>query len=67
MHLLWWLFWIFLMFMLFGWFEPVPKRRVRKDSALDILQKRFASGEITEEEYQNKKKILEADTAKDAK
>ena len=61
MHMLWWLFWIILISILFGWFEPVPKRRIRKDSPLDILQKRFASGEITAEEYQEKKNVLASD------
>jgi putative membrane protein len=37
---------------------------MKKDSPLDILQKRFAAGEITTEEYQEKKKILENDSAK---
>ena len=63
MHMLWWFFWILIMFLMFGWFEPVPKKRVRRDSPFDILQKRFASGEITNEEYQEKKDILEADAA----
>ena len=61
MHLIWWVFWIILMFGLFGWFEPVPKRRVRRDAPLEILKGRFASGEITEEEYQAKKRVLEQD------
>ena len=52
------------MFLMFGWFEPVPKKRLRRDSPLDILQKRFASGEITNEEYQERKRILEVDAAK---
>ena len=66
MQMLWWFFWILIMFLLFGWFEPVPKKRLRRDSPLDILQKRFAAGEITNEEYHEKKSILEADAAKGA-
>jgi putative membrane protein len=64
MHLLWWFFWILLLFMLFGWFDTVPKKQIRKDSPLDILQKRFASGEITVEEYEERKNILEANLGK---
>ena len=67
MHMFWWLFWLILLFVLFGWFAPVPKKRIRKDSPLDILQKRFAAGELTTEEYEEKKKILESDAPKDAK
>lgn len=63
MHLLWWFFWILLLVTLFGWFDTVPKKRIRKDSPLNILQKRFASGEITVEEYEERKNILEADLA----
>ena len=61
MHMFWWFFWILLMFLMFGWFEPVAKRRIRRDSPLEILQRKLASGELTIEEYQEKKRILEAD------
>lgn len=61
MHLIWWAFSILLMLLLFRWFEPVLKKRIWKDSPLDILQRKFASGEITAEEYEQKKKILEGD------
>ncbi|MCQ6961512.1 SHOCT domain-containing protein [Mucilaginibacter sp. JC4] len=37
----------------------LPGQRKKKDSPLDILKKRFASGEITKEEYHERKKILE--------
>ena len=67
MHMLWWLFWLILLFVLFGWFAPVPKKRIRKDSPLNILQKRFAAGELTTEEYEEKKKILESDASRDAR
>jgi len=47
------LFWIF--------FIPlsIQGQRFRKGSPLDILRKRFASGEINNDEYQENKKILE--------
>lgn len=34
------------------------ERKNRGDEALDILRKRFASGEISKEEFEEKKKIL---------
>ena len=37
---------------------------MKKDSPLDVLRKRFAAGEIQTAEYEEKKKILEADLAK---
>ena len=64
MHLIWWLVWMFLLFWIFALPYNIPGQRWRKESPLDILQKRFASGELTNEEYQDKKKILENDLGK---
>ncbi|WP_429380245.1 SHOCT domain-containing protein [Mucilaginibacter sp. UYCu711] len=36
----------------------IPGQRTRKDSPLDILNKRFASGLISNDEYQEKKKMI---------
>ncbi|TKK66307.1 SHOCT domain-containing protein [Ilyomonas limi] len=61
MHLFWWLVWMILIFWIFATPYDIPGQRKKKESPLDILQKRFASGQITTEEYQEKKKILEND------
>lgn len=61
MHLIWWFIWIIILFSIFGFYEPVRKTRIKKDSPLDILQKRFASGEISKDEYFENKKISEED------
>jgi putative membrane protein len=37
----------------------IPRRINRKQNPLSILKKRLAKGEITSEEYNEKKKILE--------
>lgn len=50
-----------MIFWIFATPYNIPGQRNRKNSPLDILQKRFASGEITNDEYQEKKKILEND------
>ena len=42
----------------------IPGQRSRKDSPLDILKRRFASGQIAKEEYEESKKILERDELK---
>ena len=42
----------------------IPGQQRKKDTPLDILKKRYATGEINNEEYQEKKKILENDLAK---
>ena len=59
MHFIWWFIWLMLLFWIF--FTPwnIPGERRKKDTPLDILQKRFASGEITKEQYEEHKKILE--------
>lgn len=59
MHFIWWLIWIILIIWVFVVLIKGPGRK--NDSAPDILEKRFASGEITIEEYQEKRKILEND------
>jgi putative membrane protein len=61
MHIFWWLFWLVLFLAFFGWFEPVPRKKRKKQSGLEILQMRFAKGEITKEEYEERKAILERD------
>ncbi|MFD2872919.1 SHOCT domain-containing protein [Mucilaginibacter ximonensis] len=61
MHLIWWFLWICLLIWIFATPYDIPGQRTRKDSPLDILKKRFASGEITKEEYYEQKSILEKD------
>ena len=50
MHLFWWAFWIFAMVGVFGY--NVPERaRVNSLDPFVILKRRFAKGEISEDEY----------------
>ena len=63
MHLVWWFIWIIFVFTMFGWYQPVPRRKNRETSPLDILQKRFAAGEINKETYQEHREILQKDPA----
>ncbi len=58
MHLFWWIIWGIMLFTIFVTPYDIPGQRKRKNSALDILQKRFADGQITNEEYVEKKKLL---------
>ena len=64
MNIIWWVIWMVMIFWIFATPYDIPGQRKKKDSPLDILQKRFASGEITTEEYQAKRKILENDLPK---
>ncbi len=59
MNFIWWFVWMVLLFWIFFTPWSIPGERRRKDSPLDILQKRFASGQIAQDEYFKQKKILE--------
>jgi putative membrane protein len=59
MHLIWWFIWVILIFWIFATPYDIPGQRKKKGSPLYILQKRLASGEITNAEYQEKRKLLE--------
>jgi putative membrane protein len=63
MHMLWWLFWIVLITGAFGVFTPVPRHRAR-ETPLQVLQRRYAAGDITTDEYEERKSLLERDAAK---
>lgn len=67
MSLLWWSIWGTLLFWIFATPYNIPGQRNKKDSPLYILQKRFASGHITNEEYLEKKKILDSGLNKSLK
>lgn len=65
MHWIWWCVWLILLVWIFAIPFSIPGQRYAKDTPIDILKRRFAYGEITVEEYREKKKILEEDSAKD--
>lgn len=60
MHIFWWFFWI-LMIVLFFWrITSVPRHGVR-ETPLEILQRRYAAGDFSSEEYEERKAKLERD------
>jgi putative membrane protein len=59
MHFFWWIFWIIIIIWIFATPYDLPGQRTKTESPLEILKKRFAKGEITKEEYDQKKKVLE--------
>lgn len=64
MYWLWWLFWIVLLAMIFGFAWPVPRgtlRGYREQTPLGLLRRRYAAGEITTQEYEERRAILERD------
>lgn len=60
MHFFWWLFWVMLITMFFGLMTPVPRHRAR-EMPLQILQRRLAAGEVSSEDYEERKAKLERD------
>jgi putative membrane protein len=60
MHVFWWLFWIVLILAFFSLLTPVPRHRAR-ETPLQILQRRYAAGELSTQEYEERKARLEHD------
>lgn len=58
MNAIWWIVWVVLLFWIFVIPFDVPGQRRRRDSPLEILKKRFASGQITKEEFLTQKELL---------
>ena len=58
MDIIWWIIWMAMIFWIFVTPYDIPGRK-RKDGPLDILQKRFTSGQITNDEYQRKRIITD--------
>ena len=64
MHLIWWFVWMGFLTWIFVTPYDIRDQRKKKDSPPDILQKRFASGQINKGEYQEQKQILANDLTK---
>jgi len=64
MHLIWWFFWIVFILWIFVTPFYLPVWRMKNDSPLYLLHKQIASGQITSEEFQERKKFLEKQAAK---
>lgn len=64
MNIIWWGIWVILLFWIFAIPYDIPGQRRKKDTAFELLQKRYAHGDITQSEYYDKKKILEEELRK---
>jgi putative membrane protein len=59
MTLFWWIVWSVLLLWIFATPYSIPGQRFKKDSALDLLKKRYAKGEINSREYQEMKESMD--------
>lgn len=61
----WWLFWVIAIIGFTAFLVPVPRGRVQDlDDPLRILARRYAAGELTHEEYEERRMRLERDLSK---
>jgi len=59
MHGYWWIFWILIWICFFSFMMPVRRTTYRQlQSPLQVLQRRYAAGEITSEEYEERRTKL---------
>ena len=65
MHVFWWLFWVISIAVFFSFVVPVPRRRYSqfRDTPLDVLRRRYAAGELTTSEFDERRERLVADGA----
>ena len=63
MHGLWWIFWVVLIGVLvfYAWGRPGEQRRIPRETPQQVLQGRLANGEITPDEYEKRKALLDRD------
>ncbi|MEP7208820.1 MAG: SHOCT domain-containing protein [Casimicrobiaceae bacterium] len=66
MHGLWWIFWVVLigLVVLYGRGRPGEGRRRPRETPLEVLRRRLANGEVSPEEYEKRKALVDRDGAK---
>ena len=64
MNPIWWVIWVILIFWIFAVPYAIPGQMHKRDTAFEVLRKRFAAGQISAQEYAKDKEILEKDLAK---
>jgi putative membrane protein len=62
MNIIWWFLWVSLFIWIFALPYEIPGQKYKRESALDILKRRFALGEINSNEFHDKKRLVEANT-----
>lgn len=64
MHGLWWIFWVVLIgaLVFYSWKRPSGKNPEPRETPHEMLRRRLASGEITAEQYEERKALLDRDS-----
>lgn len=62
-HWLWWLFWFVVVggLLFYGWRRPQKQSHRPNETPHQILQRRLANGEMTTEDYEKCKELLDRD------
>lgn len=65
MHGLWWIFWLVLVGVLvfYGWGRSDEQRPPSRETPHEVLQRRLADGQITPDEYEKRKVLLDRDVS----
>ena len=65
MHWIWWIFWVALVgsIVFYGWAGPSDRRRGPRESPHEVLKRRLANGDISAEEYEKRKVLLDRDAS----
>jgi putative membrane protein len=59
MHWIWWIAWIFFWMLFLSFMTPMRRSTYREmQSPLQLLKRRYAAGEITSEEYEERRTKL---------
>ena len=68
MHGLWWIFWLLLVgaIVYSAWGRPDGPQRRPRELPQQLLRRRLASGEISTEEYEKRKTLLDRDAGANA-
>ncbi len=59
MNFIWWIIWGIILFWIFALPYDIPGQRYSKETALSILKRRFAAGQLNEDQYQARKAVLD--------
>ena len=59
MNWIWWFVWLMFLIWIFALPYDIPGQRRRQEDPLDILKRRYANGEIDQQEYEHRKSVIE--------